>query len=193
MFGNKFNYANIARDSEIYGPGKRYVIWLQGCTLGCKGCWNTEMWSHKENRLIERSELLADILSANDIVGVTLLGGEPLQQFDNLLWLLIELQKSPLDIMLYSGYSYPEIIEDKSLSNVIKLVDIIITGRYVQAQRNINLRWRGSDNQEVHYLTDKYKSNDFIECNQVEIHIGEFSEIEMLGYPDQELKSELIE
>lgn len=192
MIGTQFNYANITKDSEIYGPGNRYVIWLQGCTLGCKGCWNTEMWSHKKKNLIEREQLLSDILLMDDIVGVTLLGGEPLQQLENVLWLLAELQKAELDSMLYSGYSYHEILETKSLSAVIKLVDIMITGRYVQLLRDTNLRWRGSSNQEIHYFTDKYKKNTFSECNQVEIHIGPFGELEILGYPDEKLRRELI-
>jgi len=193
MFGTQLNYANITNGSEIYGPGNRYVIWLQGCTLGCKGCWNTEMWPHKEKKLIEREKLLSDILSQGDICGVTILGGEPLEQSENVLWLLNELKTSKLDCMLYSGYSYQEIISNKVYSQVLELVDIIITGRFVLVLRDISLRWRGSSNQEVHFLTDIYNANNFDECNQVEIHINEFGNINILGYPSEELYIDLLD
>ena len=192
MFATQFNYANLTKGSEIYGPGNRYVIWLQGCTLGCKGCWNTEMWPHKKKNLIERENLLSDILSQDNICGVTILGGEPLEQSENVLWLLNELKESKLDCMLYSGYSYQEITANKLYSQVLKLVDIIITGRFVLEFRDINLRWRGSSNQEVHFLTDIYKANDYDECNQVEIHISEYGSIDILGYPSKELCLEVI-
>jgi len=186
VFDTQFNYANITKGSDIYGPGNRYVIWLQGCTLGCKGCWNTDMWPHKKKHLIERENLLSEILSLEDIVGVTILGGEPLQQYENTLWLLKKLNKTELDCMLYSGYNYSEIVTNTSHSEVFKLVDIIITGRYEVKLRDTSLRWRGSSNQEIHFLTEKYKTQDFDECNQIEIHIGEFGDVDILGYPTEE-------
>ncbi|WP_413693100.1 4Fe-4S single cluster domain-containing protein [Psychromonas sp. KJ10-2] len=193
MFDTQFNYANITKGSDIYGPGKRYVIWLQGCTLGCKGCWNTDMWPHKEKNLIDREALFIDILSVTDISGVTILGGEPLEQCENVLWLLNKLQSTKFDCMLYSGYSYSEILGNALFSQVLKLVDIMVTGRFELSLRDVNLRWRGSTNQEVLFFTDKYKAEDYEECNEVEIHIGEFGEIDILGYPSVKLYEKLLD
>ena len=66
--------------SEIYGPGLRAVFWTQGCNLACKGCWNTQYWSKKGGNPILVSRLLEELDSINGIEGITLLGGEPLQQ-----------------------------------------------------------------------------------------------------------------
>ena len=57
--------------SEIYGPGLRSVIWVQGCTLACKGCWNTQYWSAKGGDEIQISELLKEIQTFDDIEGIT--------------------------------------------------------------------------------------------------------------------------
>jgi len=75
-----FNIAHIEPSSFIYGPGERFVIWVQGCTLGCQGCWNRTMLSKRPKQLIAREALLQKILDLDSIQGVTLLGGEPLQQ-----------------------------------------------------------------------------------------------------------------
>ena len=71
--------------SEIYGPGLRSVFWTQGCTLACKGCWNTQYWSTRGGFEIEISQILIDLDKLDDIEGITLLGGEPLQQPEALL------------------------------------------------------------------------------------------------------------
>lgn len=187
MFGTCFNLANIEPSSNIYGPGDRFVIWLQGCTLACKGCWNTAMWPHKENELIERQKLLNQIMVTPGIVGVTFLGGEPLQQAENLLWLMRQLSEEGLDIMLYTGYEFDEIQSCNNKQGIFDFVDILISGRYRHSLRNTNLLWRGSENQKVNFLTAKYNETTVSECNQVEIHIGEFGELSILGYPEQEL------
>lgn len=187
MFGTCFNLANIESPSQIYGPGDRFVIWLQGCTLACKGCWNTAMWAHKENELIERQTLFNQIMNTTDIVGVTFLGGEPLQQTDNLLWLMEQLSEEGLDIMLYTGYELAEIQACSDKQYIFDFVDILISGRYQHDLRNTNLLWRGSENQKINFLTPKYNEISTSECNQVEIQIGEFGELSVFGYPEQQL------
>ncbi len=184
MHGTHFNIAHIEPSSQIYGPGKRFVVWFQGCTLACKGCWNVAMWSHKAKALIDRKELLAKILACSGITGVTFLGGEPLQQPKNLLWLVQSLKGSGLDIMLYSGYEQDELKNMPYANQILEHVDILVVGRYEQAQRNTSLQWRGSENQKICFLSDRYDLSIVQECNQVEIHIDEFGGLVTLGYPD---------
>jgi anaerobic ribonucleoside-triphosphate reductase activating protein len=184
MFSESFNIAHIEPSSQIYGPGNRLVIWLQGCTLACKGCWNTAMWSNKPNQLINRQNLLKQILDAENIEGITLLGGEPLQQVDNVIWLFEKITKSPLSIMLYSGYEYDEILSDDKRAFAVGSVDILISGRYRENQRNTNLLWRGSDNQKIIHLTERYKNLVLEECQQIEVNIDYLGGMTMLGYPE---------
>ena len=67
------------KQSSIYGPGLRYVIWTQGCTLACEGCWNKQFWP-TGGESVTVDELFEDIRTTKGIEGITILGGEPLQQ-----------------------------------------------------------------------------------------------------------------
>ena len=182
MSADCFNVGHIEYGSEIYGPGKRTVIWFQGCSLGCKGCWNTQYQSNKPASLIPASELLETILDqGND---VTFLGGEPLQQIGNLSWLVDKLNQYGMHIMLYTGYELEEIEADPQKRELCQKVDILIPGRYRDELRDTNLLWRGSQNQPLIYLHDPQQTKDE---NQVEITIKPDGSVTCLGYPSEEL------
>ena len=182
MTDNCFNVGHIEYGSEIYGPGKRTVIWFQGCTLGCKGCWNTQYQPNKPASLIPPSELFETIL--NHGYDVTFLGGEPLQQIDNLSWLVDKLKQHGIHIMLYTGYELDEIEADPPKKELCHKVDILIPGRYRDELRDTNLLWRGSQNQPLVYL---HGSQQTIDENQVEITIEPDGSVTCLGYPSEEL------
>lgn len=184
-YKTSFNIAHIEEESLIYGPGCRFVIWLQGCRLHCTGCWNKSMWSFDPNILLEREELLRNILlKAAD--GVTILGGEPLEQSDNLLWLLNQLKKSDIHIMLYTGYEMNEISSEKKYQEICNMADILIPGRYHENERDIYLKWRGSRNQKIISKDDcVIKEED--STNEIEIIIDENGKLCCLGYPDDSI------
>ncbi len=192
MFDENLNIAHIDSSSHIYGPGERYVIWVQGCTLACPGCWNVDMWPHKENKLIHREQVLQDILNTPDISGVTFLGGEPLQQVENVLWILKNIRQAKLSTMLFSGYERSEIDSHKDYAEVLKFLDILVSGRYVSDKRDTGLLWRGSSNQEIVLVSDRHKDFDLAERNQVEIEIGESGQETILGFPDRELVLSIV-
>jgi len=180
-YSTSLNIAHIEARCCIYGPGLRYVIWFQGCSLQCPGCWNQGMWSTQPNMLIERDVLLEQILVEKGIDGVTFLGGEPLQQPDNLLWLLCHLKERDVHIMLYTGYENDEISSDQLYHEICQLADILIIGRYHEHERDLFLQWRGSRNQRVLIRDGKTQCSDGI--NQIEIVIDEDGTIKCLGYP----------
>ena len=179
----KFNVANIEYGSEIYGPGIRTVIWFQGCNLGCKGCWNVDFQSLEPNILVNREDLLKDILDHS--MPVTFLGGEPLLQSDNLSWLVSSLKDHSIHMMLYTGHELEEIERNPQWSEICKTVDILISGRYIERLRNTNLSWRGSSNQPIIFNSNP---EDVDECNQVEVTIGPNGSITCLGYPSDGLR-----
>jgi len=78
------NVGKIVKRSRVNGPGQRFTIWMQGCTLRCKGCINKELWSKEPNQLIKVSDLFKRILNTPDIEGVTYTGGEPFEQAEAL-------------------------------------------------------------------------------------------------------------
>lgn len=192
MDKNIVNVAEIEEKSQIYGPGTRFVIWVQGCTLGCKGCWNVEMQPLTPKNIIDVDELTYRILKTRGIEGITLLGGEPLMQSYPLLSLVEKVKKNRLTVMLYTGYELEE-INDESSIKLINMSDIIIPGRYIHSKRSTYLRWRGSTNQAIIFNNKKYESTykKEIEENNAEIHIKKNGEITLLGYPDHQLKKEI--
>jgi len=171
--------------SEIYGPGVRSVLWLQGCTLACKGCWNTQYWSAKGGDVIEVSQILKELDKLEDIEGITLLGGEPLQQAEATLELIEGCKERGLSIFLYTGYDPSEF--DTIMQDCFDASDIAVTGRFVQELRDTTLRWRGSRNQQVHFISDAYDESVLQEQTEVECHILPSGEIRMVGYAEPEL------
>ena len=183
MYGDSFNIACIEPCSHIYGPGLRFVVWVQGCSLCCLGCWNQGMWPTKPNTIIHRNDLLKKIEHQKGLTGVTILGGEPLEQAENTLWLLREAQKSGLDTMLYTGYEMEEINACPIKSRALMHADILVSGRYDEKRRNIFLKWRGSENQTIQCLSPRYTAQDFQDQNDVEIHIDPDGSLTVMGYP----------
>jgi anaerobic ribonucleoside-triphosphate reductase activating protein len=174
--------AQIVQSSAIYGIGNRFVIWVQGCSLRCVGCWNTTMWEFGIGASVNVEELMLQITNTRDIEGVTILGGEPFDQYEDLLPLAKNIQNAGLTLMIYTGYELAE-IRAKAQTEILAYTDILITGRYEQSKRNINLQWIGSENQEIHFLTAVYKNYMLQNSNYVEVQIDEFGKIQLLGFP----------
>jgi len=176
--------------SEIYGPGIRSVIWLQGCTLACKGCWNTQYWPSKGGEGISVSQLLSEIDLLGDIEGITLLGGEPLQQASATLALIEGCKQRDLTVFLYTGYEPEEF--DVTMQACFDASDIVITGRYEQEKRDTTLRWRGSLNQQVHFISGRYNQSVLEERTEVECHILPNGNLTIVGYAEPEFLSGLL-
>ena len=183
--------------SRVNGPGERFVIWVQGCSLGCPGCFNPETHSPEGGRTVGVDELAREILATGGLEGVTLSGGEPFQQAGPLAELCRALSDAGLSLFVFSGYSLSEIraADDAAWQVLLSQVDILTAGRFIETQK-ANLLWRGSENQQVHFLTDRYSPDDFdLEkpLTQVEVTIGPTGEIQLTGFPDEEMRRELSE
>lgn len=176
------NIANIQTQSNIYGPGTRFVIWVQGCSLRCPGCWNRQMWDSTPKVLYSIEELLEQINNTSDIEGLTILGGEPFEQYEEVLDLCFGVQHLGLSIMLFTGYEMEE-LKDRSQTEILEIVDILITGRYDKNLRTTQHQWIGSTNQTIHFLSDRYADYTIQNANYVEIHIEDDGHLKILGFP----------
>ena len=143
------------------------------------------MWSFDPNILLEREELLRNVL-LKSADGVTILGGEPLEQPGNLLWLLNQLKKAGIHIMLYTGYEMDEISSNNIFQKICNMADILIPGRYHENERDIYLKWRGSRNQKI-ISKDNHVVEDDDLNNEIEIIIDENGKLCCLGYPDDSI------
>ena len=181
------NIAHIEEQSLIYGPGVRFVIWVQGCSIHCKDCWNKDMWSFEPKNIISIDDLFHKIIQTQEIEGVTILGGEPFDQYKELLNLVKKITKTDLSIILYTGYSLNE-LKDKNKEAILNFIDIIITDRYDKNYRTERGGLIGSSNQEIRYLTKRYTKNDLSVINESEISIEENGKINIYGYNTNDLQ-----
>lgn len=186
----KLSIADIVDQSRIYGPGSRTVIWVQGCTLHCSGCWNADLWDFNTKNEINVEDILKKVQN-NNVEGLTILGGEPLDQAKSIIHLIYKVHKLRKTVMLYSGYEIHEILADPLKKRAVEISDICIYGRYHQSQRSLFLKWRGSRNQTILFNNQTYKENykNLIEQNEVEIQIDTDGTITLLGYPNKQMRS----
>ena len=178
------NIAHIEEQSFIYGPGCRYVIWVQGCSLHCKGCWNKEMWSFDKHHEYTIQQLFS-MISNENVEGITILGGEPLDQFDEVYALCRKCKQKNISTMVFTGYELTEITSSK-MASIKGVVDILITGRYIESLRTIDNQWIGSTNQQIIFLSDRYSDYKIINANYMEIDIDEDGKCTILGFPEKE-------
>jgi anaerobic ribonucleoside-triphosphate reductase activating protein len=176
------NIYHLEDSSFIYGPGCRYVIWVQGCSIRCKGCWNKEMWPFDIVNDIPVNEMVSFILKEKDIIeGVTILGGEPFDQFDELLELTKQIKKMDLSIIVYTGYEKKELVQ-KHYLDILNYIDVLISGRFIEHQKTLQTGLTGSSNQLIECISDKYTNDCFVTSNEVEISILETGAIDIYGY-----------
>ena len=145
--------AGVVRESIVDGPGIRFVVFCQGCPHRCPGCHNqpTHDFSGGYDCSVER--ILAAIDENPLLSGITFSGGEPICQTDGFLTLARGIKERNLHIILYSGYTFEELTEkaraDEKLAELLRLVDVLIDGRYEEEHRDLTLLFRGSTNQRA--------------------------------------------
>lgn len=162
------NYAKIRKFDVSNGPGIRATLFVSGCTNGCKGCFNTELqdfnYGNKWTKEIE-DEFINQVKNSN-IVGVNILGGEPMDQIkdESLLKLLKRIkEETEKSIWLWSGYLYEDIISCDKKNEILSYVDVLIDGRFEEDKRNISLKYRGSSNQRIIDIIKSKENNEIIE------------------------------
>ncbi|WP_372365592.1 4Fe-4S single cluster domain-containing protein [Candidatus Uabimicrobium sp. HlEnr_7] len=177
--------AQIIDKTQVEGPGLRTAIWVQGCTLNCPGCCNQEYLPRtggKEWCAQKLSEYCAKL----NVDGITLLGGEPLQQPEEVKKFLQYLRKMcDLSVMLFTGYTWKYIKTQPTLMDIISLCDLVVAGPYIQKYTPTSRRWIGSENQTIHFVTERYQhlQGDWeYHRNEVEFHIKD-GEIIVNGTP----------
>ena len=168
-------------ESEIYGRGKRLVIWVSGCTLKGKGCSNSHLWNKSSGREYTVEELFRAVKRHNGLKGVTYIGGEPLQQGEELLELSKKIVEAGLDIVLFTGYELNEL--NSLQKSIAEAAVVIISGMYVESLRDTGLLLRGSSNQKITVKEEELKKFYSEELRQVEIVISA-TEDKLLGFPE---------
>lgn len=187
--GKESGELNVARwlpKSRANGPGERFVLWLQGCGLACEGCWNPDTWDFGPRQLLTVNQVMDLVLSTAGIEGVTLTGGEPFAQAPALVPLVQRIRAAGLSLVVFTGHELDE-LRSPAARAVLEGVDVLVTGRFVLAERDLSLPLRGSRNQRVVFVTGRHSEFDLEDVAEVEVHLDEAGEIRVTGFPPSEL------
>ena len=143
--------SGVEPESIVDGPGIRYVVFTQGCPHHCPGCHNAQTHDFHGGRLADTDALLEELRKNPLLKGVTFSGGEPFCQAAPLAELAEKVHALGLDVIVYTGYTYERLTDkrDPDVDALLRQADLLIDGPYLEAQRDLTLRFRGSANQRV--------------------------------------------
>ena len=158
--------------SRANGPGARFVVWFQGCSLGCAGCFNpaTHIAAGGDTDTDALLALIAGVAETGAIEGVTLSGGEPFEQPDAALTLLRGARALGLSTLAFSGFTLDELRERRLGDDIVAALDVLVDGRYLAGER-LGTGLRGSANQRIHILSDRYQRADVEATPVAEVRI----------------------
>ncbi len=187
------------RFCRTLGPGARSVVWFFGCSRSCPGCI-AKIGGEVEDYTEETPSELADwVLECSDAIeGITLSGGEPFEQpLHEMAQFLEKIRAdSKLSVIVYTGSSYEELLQNGAASRLLGLIDVLIDGPYRQGEDYGQL-WRGSENQRFHFLSPRYKEHkdDWFAARgrEVEIDLDINKSFLLSGLPRKNFISELTQ
>lgn len=142
--------AGVVKESITDGPGLRFTLFTQGCPHGCPGCHNPETHDFHAGQTVSHEAVLTEIAKNPLLAGVTFSGGDPICQAAALVPLTKAVKAMGLNIILYTGYLFEALLlMDENVKTLVSLCDYIVDGPFIEAERTLELRWRGSKNQRI--------------------------------------------
>lgn len=152
------NYSAIKDCDVANGPGVRVSLFVSGCNIRCKGCFNYEVWDFSAGKPFTNDVInkIIEMLKPDYIKGLTVLGGEPLdprnrQDVLKLLRIVRSVYGDKKSIWLFTGYVYyqAEWLVDRTVDNIFACVDVLVDGPFIEERKNLSLKFRGSENQRL--------------------------------------------
>lgn len=159
-------FAQIRDYDVANGPGIRTTIFVTGCTIGCKNCFNPEYQDFEFGNVWtdEVTEKILKNLSKEEVEGLTILGGEPFDNAYELCDKVAEIRKNTnKSIWIFSGYVYEKLIKDRDCKKILENCDVLVDGPFVEDLKDLKLKFRGSSNQRLIDLKKTLKANEVIE------------------------------
>ncbi len=148
---DQIQIAGLVNDSITDGPGLRFAVFVQGCSRRCPGCHNPDALPFTGGRAMTAAEILQQIDANPLLTGVTFSGGEPFAQAAALLALAKGIADRKLELAIYTGYTFEELLAlpDPSVLALLRLCQVLIDGPFIQAKRNLDIKFKGSANQRI--------------------------------------------
>ena len=163
------HYAKIKRFDIANGVGIRTSVFVSGCSNKCKGCFNQELWD-KDYGQEFTDETIKEILDSIDkpyIDGLSILGGDPLEYYnlEMVNKLIVEFRKRfgfNKSIWMWTGYLLEDIMNDDKRWEVVRKLDYLVDGPFIQRKKNLKLKYRGSENQRIIDIQNSQTFNTLI-------------------------------
>lgn len=143
--------AGVVQESIVDGRGIRYTVFTQGCPHHCPGCHNPQTHDPAGGRLVSVEELFEDFRKNPMLKGITFSGGEPFCQPGPLAELAVLVHGAGKDVTVFSGWTYEQLLEqhDPQVDALLQETDVLIDGPFLEDLKNLELAFRGSENQRV--------------------------------------------
>lgn len=139
----------IVEDTTVDGPGFRTSVYSSGCPHHCQGCHNPQSWNIENGHPVEVEEILKVILD-DPFADVTFSGGDPMFQPQGFTELAKAIkQQSCKSIWCYTGYRFEELLQNPVQKALLEQIDVLVDGRFIEALKDEELRFRGSSNQRI--------------------------------------------
>ncbi len=173
------NYAEIKNVDVANGPGIRISFFVSGCPHHCKGCFNQDTWDYNYGKPFteETIEYIIKLMKPDYIRGLTVLGGEPMAPPNQagILELLkkVRVEYPEKSIWLFTGYLYDKDILEKMVptlpetKQILELLDIMVDGPFIEEQKNLNLKFKGSENQRTINVQESLSRNEIILWDEI--------------------------
>jgi len=145
------NLAGTVGDSIVDGPGIRFTIFAQGCAFACPGCQNPQTHAFGTGTDVSIDDLVAKVRSNRLVHGVTLSGGDPFFQAAGFADLAARLTGLGYEVAAYTGFTWENLLAGGNPAHLrlLRHLDILVDGPFLLERRNLNLRFRGSENQRI--------------------------------------------
>ena len=158
--------ADLQSDSIVDGPGLRTVIWTQGCAHHCPNCQNPQTWDFNGGGLVPITAVLEAIDELECQSGITFSGGDPMYQPEACNKIAEYCKNKGYNIWVYTGFTYEELLKMSKTKPIYKeflsKIDVLVDGRFIMAERDLSLLFRGSRNQRLIDIPKTLKSNEIV-------------------------------
>lgn len=163
--------ADLQTDSIVDGPGLRAVIWTQGCSHNCKGCQNPQTHSFTGGGLIPTKLVCDEIRKLKYHTGITFSGGDPMFQPEACNEIAKFSKKLGLDVWVYTGFTYEELIKLSKKKPIYKEfltnIDVLVDGKFILEERDLSLLFRGSKNQRLIDVRKTINSKEIVLLDEI--------------------------
>lgn len=199
---DRVTVARVLPATAAEGPGLRTAIWVRGCSIRCPGCFNPNLWSAHGGTVRKPEELAEELVEHAGLhrtEGITLLGGEPMEQAAPLATVAIRVRAAGLSVMTFTGYRREDLEEWAGIRDdvaaLLRHTDLLVDGPFDRTRVDHGRPWAGSSNQRFHALSERYR--DLVQrldgiADRLEVRVDTTGTVRVNGWADDDALDRLF-